>query len=66
MEHQPAPEPGPPAEGDTSPGEFPEGLLEQMERMMAALNADLSRLGADLRSPSGPATDGTADTRPSD
>ncbi|MEU6986084.1 hypothetical protein ABZ946_22030 [Streptomyces sp. NPDC046324] len=28
----------------------PQGLLQQMEELMAALNADLSRLGADLQS----------------
>ncbi|MEU3828389.1 hypothetical protein [Streptomyces sp. SID161] len=39
----------------------PKGLLEQMEELMAALNADLSEL-ADLQSgaPRGDAADGTA------
>ncbi|MFD9335547.1 hypothetical protein ACFWBF_14250 [Streptomyces sp. NPDC060028] len=34
----------------------PKGLLQQMEELMAALNADLSQLDADLQSP----TDRTA------
>ncbi|MGR6973329.1 hypothetical protein ACU639_27690 [Streptomyces cynarae] len=29
----------------------PEGLLERMERLMAALTADLTELGAELRGP---------------
>ncbi|MEV6175074.1 hypothetical protein AB0L99_43625 [Streptomyces sp. NPDC051954] len=32
----------------------PKGLLEQMEELMAALNADLSALDADLQSAGGP------------
>ncbi|MFE2165811.1 hypothetical protein ACFXB3_12180 [Streptomyces sp. NPDC059447] len=39
-------EPAVPAQG----GGAPKGLLQQMEEMMAALNADLSRLDADLQS----------------
>lgn len=45
-------------------GGAPKGLLQQMEELMAALNADLSRLDADLqhsadRAPSGtPASPG--------
>ncbi|MEV3858584.1 hypothetical protein AB0J38_30250 [Streptomyces sp. NPDC050095] len=38
----------------------PKGLLQQMEELMAALNADLSQLDADLQQPPGaarPATD---------
>ncbi|MFB8758814.1 hypothetical protein [Streptomyces nigra] len=31
----------------------PKGLPEQMEELMAALNADLSALDADLQSPGG-------------
>ncbi|MEU0741600.1 hypothetical protein [Streptomyces sp. NPDC006134] len=31
----------------------PKGLLEQMEELMAALNADLSALDADLQSAAG-------------
>ncbi|MFD3775435.1 hypothetical protein [Streptomyces sp. NPDC058612] len=31
-------------------GEAPKGLLQQMEELMAALNADLTRLDADLQS----------------
>ncbi|MFF0889286.1 hypothetical protein [Streptomyces sp. NPDC003456] len=31
-------------------GAQPKGLLQQMEELMAALNADLSALDADLRS----------------
>jgi hypothetical protein len=31
----------------------PKGLLQQMEELMAALNADLSQLDADLQSSSG-------------
>ncbi|MFI7409692.1 hypothetical protein ACIBU0_13615 [Streptomyces sp. NPDC049627] len=32
----------------------PKGLLQQMEELMAALNADLSALDADLQSAGGP------------
>ncbi|MGW6978093.1 hypothetical protein ACWGE1_01395 [Streptomyces sp. NPDC054932] len=38
-------EPAAPAQG----GGAPKGLLHQMEELMAALNADLSRLDADLQ-----------------
>ncbi|MFE6908499.1 nucleotide exchange factor GrpE [Streptomyces erythrochromogenes] len=38
-----------PAAPDGSGG-APKGLLQQMEELMAALNADLSRLDADLQS----------------
>ncbi|MEU9350844.1 hypothetical protein AB0D65_07440 [Streptomyces griseoloalbus] len=37
----------------------PKGLLQQMEELMAALNADLSALDADLRA-AGPGRDGGA------
>lgn len=42
-------------------GGAPEGLLQQMEELMAALDADLTQLDADLRSradrvPEGPGT----------
>ncbi|MFD3327747.1 hypothetical protein [Streptomyces sp. NPDC058701] len=42
-------------------GGAPKGLLRQMEELMAALNADLTQLDADLRScadhvPEGPST----------
>ncbi|MFE2148364.1 hypothetical protein ACFXA3_42810 [Streptomyces sp. NPDC059456] len=33
-----------------APGGAPKGLLQQMEELMAALDADLSRLDADLQS----------------
>ncbi|WP_327578716.1 hypothetical protein [Streptomyces sp. NBC_00145] len=32
----------------------PKGLLQQMEELMAALNADLSQLDADLQQSTGP------------
>ncbi|MBD9736067.1 hypothetical protein IGX29_30585, partial [Streptomyces sp. H28] len=32
----------------------PKGLLQQMEELMAALNADLTALNADLRGPAWP------------
>ncbi|WKX73049.1 hypothetical protein [Streptomyces sp. XD-27] len=35
----------------------PKGLLQQMEELMAALTADLSRLDADLQSSAARATD---------
>ncbi|MFC6130535.1 MULTISPECIES: hypothetical protein [Streptomyces] len=38
-------EPAVPAQG----GGAPKGLLQQMEELMAALNADLSQLDADLQ-----------------
>ncbi|QES57172.1 hypothetical protein DEJ51_25770 [Streptomyces venezuelae] len=47
-------EPAVPAEG----GGAPKGLLQQMEELMAALNADLSRLDADLQA----STDRTENT----
>lgn len=43
----PAPAPSPEQEG------APKGLLQQMEELMAALNADLSQLDADLQQPPG-------------
>lgn len=47
MDQDSAPEPG-----ATGPGaDASRGLLQQMEEMMAALNADLSQLDADLQSP---------------
>ncbi|MGW1624097.1 hypothetical protein [Streptomyces sp. NPDC002172] len=39
-----------PPQGDPSSGQ-PKGLLQQMEELMAALNADLSALDADLQRP---------------
>ncbi|MFI1733721.1 hypothetical protein ACH40E_31810 [Streptomyces acidicola] len=36
----------------------PKGLLQQMEELMAALNADLSQLDADLSGPRTASTDG--------
>ncbi|KAB7844092.1 hypothetical protein FRZ00_16260 [Streptomyces mobaraensis] len=42
----------------------PKGLLQQMEELMAALNADLSRLDADLQSSTArpaPSREDTAD-----
>lgn len=33
------------------PSSQPKGLLQQMEELMAALNADLSQLDADLQQP---------------
>lgn len=51
-------EPAAAAQGDGAP----KGLLQQMEELMAALNADLSRLDADLQA----ATDRTPESeRPS-
>ncbi|MFA7762510.1 hypothetical protein [Streptomyces sp. NRRL S-448] len=42
---QAAQEPAVPAQG----GGAPKGMLQQMEELMAALNADLSQLDADLQ-----------------
>lgn len=39
-----------PDAGVPEPDDAPKSLMEQMEEMMAALNADLSRLDADLQS----------------
>ncbi|WP_078628570.1 hypothetical protein [Streptomyces sp. NRRL F-2664] len=44
--HDAPPEPTAPARS----GGAPKGLLQQMEELMAALNADLSQLDADLQS----------------
>lgn len=41
-------------------GGAPKGLLQRMEELMAALNADLSRLDADLRSSTDRAPSGTS------
>ncbi|MGW8377217.1 hypothetical protein [Streptomyces sp. ODS28] len=54
MSHEAVPEPNTPQPGGSS--EEPEedglskGLLDQMDELMAALNADLTRLDADLQS----------------
>ncbi|WP_328493399.1 hypothetical protein OHS59_12035 [Streptomyces sp. NBC_00414] len=48
---------------ETVPSSQPKGLLQQMEELMAALNADLSQLDADLQQ-SGPHQ--PAPTDPSD
>ncbi|MET3982591.1 hypothetical protein [Streptomyces sp. PvR034] len=47
--HQGHQDSGLPAQG----GGAPKGLLQQMEELMAALNADLSDLDADLQSSAG-------------
>ncbi|MFB7172150.1 hypothetical protein ACFCYM_15140 [Streptomyces sp. NPDC056254] len=52
--HEAAPESVAPARTDGAP----KGLLQQMEELMAALNADLSQLDADLQS----SADRTADS----
>ncbi|MEV7593062.1 hypothetical protein AB0O42_22620 [Streptomyces sp. NPDC089922] len=47
------PRPGPAAAPEPLPaqdGGAPKGLLQQMEELMAALNADLSQLDADIQS----------------
>ncbi|RSS60413.1 hypothetical protein [Streptomyces sp. WAC06614] len=43
----------------------PKGLLQQMEELMAALNADLSQLDADLQSSSSAAPSPSAPSAPS-
>ncbi|MFF4115854.1 hypothetical protein ACFY0P_20595 [Streptomyces sp. NPDC001714] len=45
MSEEPVPPQGGPSSGQ------PKGLLQQMEELMAALNADLSALDADLQRP---------------
>ncbi|MGW0822955.1 hypothetical protein [Streptomyces sp. NPDC002845] len=42
----------------TVPAAQPKGLLQQMEELMAALNADLSQLDADLSDSRPTSTDG--------
>lgn len=62
MPQETSPEPDVPPEDGTSPTSAPgpeddgrpKGLLEQMDELMAALNADLTRLDADLQSTVGP------------
>lgn len=44
---------------DPAGGGGPKGLLQQMEELMAALNADLSQLDADLQSPTAGRAQGT-------
>ncbi|CAL9568613.1 hypothetical protein SUDANB120_04800 [Streptomyces sp. enrichment culture] len=53
MSHESAPEqPGrDDMPRDPAPADPPKGVLQQMEDLMAALNADLSRLDAELQSP---------------
>ncbi|MBA2809627.1 hypothetical protein E0500_020055 [Streptomyces sp. KM273126] len=46
------------AEPDQAVPAQPKGLLQQMEELMAALNADLSQLDADLSGPRPTSTDG--------
>lgn len=48
-----------PQQGGVAAGP-PKGLLQQMEELMAALNADLSALDADLQA-AGPVRDGGGD-----
>ncbi|MGW0732685.1 hypothetical protein [Streptomyces sp. NPDC002851] len=48
MSQEAAPDQGAPSVPDQ--GGQPKGLLQQMEELMAALNADLSQLDADLQS----------------
>uniref|UniRef100_A0AAU2K453 Uncharacterized protein n=1 Tax=Streptomyces sp. NBC_00049 TaxID=2903617 RepID=A0AAU2K453_9ACTN len=52
-------EPAVPAQGGA-----PKGLLQQMEELMAALNADLSQLDADLQSSTERAPVGPESERP--
>ncbi|GGX71219.1 hypothetical protein [Streptomyces minutiscleroticus] len=47
---------------EAAPSAQPKSLLEQMEELMAALDADLTRLDADLRSQ--PATAPEAEPEP--
>lgn len=42
-----------PQQGTSAGSGQPKGLLQQMEELMAALNADLSALDADLQSAGG-------------
>lgn len=42
-----------PQQGGATAAAQPKGLLQQMEVLMAALNADLSAFGADLHSTGG-------------
>ncbi|MFG2955079.1 hypothetical protein ACGF5O_15270 [Streptomyces sp. NPDC048291] len=46
------------------PSGQPKGLLQQMEELMAALNADLSALDADLQRPAREAADLGREARP--
>ncbi|MFD9564627.1 hypothetical protein [Streptomyces sp. NPDC059994] len=73
MSQEAVPEQAVPQEpaGQSVPGQHgaPKGLLQQMEELMAALNADLSRLDADLQSTAervlpGPDAGGHVEGRP--
>ncbi|MEV0094546.1 hypothetical protein [Streptomyces sp. NPDC050738] len=50
MSHEAAPEQVAPAPSVPEQKGAPKGLLQQMEELMASLNADLSQLDADLQS----------------
>lgn len=51
MTQEAVPEETVPAQAAPAQQGAPKGLLQQMEELMAALNADLSQLDADLQSP---------------
>ncbi|MEV4442485.1 hypothetical protein AB0K09_26445 [Streptomyces sp. NPDC049577] len=63
MHQEAVPDEAVPSEGAAAPQGAPKGLLQQMEELMAALNADLTQLDADLRpaarrpEPDGPGND---------
>lgn len=62
MPQDAVPDPSAPDPGPRPEPEAPTSLLQQMEEMMAALNADLSQLDADLQSSAGyPTTAGDGD-----
>ncbi|MFP3987396.1 hypothetical protein U9R90_07790 [Streptomyces sp. E11-3] len=52
MSQEAAPEQAAPSSVPEQDGGRPKGLLQQMEELMAALNADLTQLDADLQSSS--------------
>ncbi|MFI9201810.1 hypothetical protein [Streptomyces sp. NPDC053048] len=51
MTQEAAPEEAVPSQAASQQQSPPKGLLQQMEELMAALNADLTQLDADLQSP---------------
>jgi hypothetical protein len=55
MSQEAVPDQAVPAQAEAQP----KGLLQQMEELMAALNADLSQLDADLATPRPAVADGS-------
>ncbi len=60
MTQEAVPDEAVPTQAASQQQSAPKGLLQQMEELMAALNADLTQLDADLQSSDRPSTTGPA------